>query len=161
VRTGPRLLSKQDVPLELHLSVLAPQLGQLLPFGSRQGIGMAAGITVCLGHLVRLKPVAFAIARVLQCVAPRGVVSNVRTTPSSTTRSLIWRGAPGRGSSNKPATRLATNRARPLHTVVGDIRRHRATRTGLSGDQYAWQILLHLQARLPPLTFSLITVPGH
>src|SRR5439155_25988968 len=47
---------------------------------------------------------------------PRGVVSTVRTITSSILASVIWRGVPGRGSSNSPATRSVTNRARHLHT---------------------------------------------
>src|SRR5205809_3322513 len=67
------------------------------------------------------------MVRVLQWVAPRGVVSSVRITTSSTFASVICRGAPTRGSSNSPATRSATKRARHLHTVTGDIRNRRGT----------------------------------
>ena len=76
---------------------------------------------------MRLRPNALAISRVLQCVAPRGVVSSVRTITRSIWSSVIVRGAPGRGSSYKPSSRCRTNRPRHLHTVAGVTRRRRAT----------------------------------
>jgi len=66
---------------------------------------------------VWLSPQRFAIARVLQCVASGGVVSSVSRTTRSTAASLIWRGAPGRGSSSRPSTRLVTKRLRQRPTV--------------------------------------------
>ena len=44
-------------------------------------------------------PEAFAIWRELQCVAPAGVCSKVRTITASICLSWIVRGAPERGSS--------------------------------------------------------------
>ncbi len=61
-----------------------------------------------------LMPHCRAIARVLQCVASRGVVSRVNVTTRSTSASLTVRGAPGRGSSSNPSSRFATKRLRHL-----------------------------------------------
>src|SRR5205807_282203 len=72
-------------------------------------------------------PIALAIPRVLQCVAPRGVLSSVRTTTCSISSSVILRGAPGRGSSYRPARRSRTNRVRHLPTVAGVARSRWAT----------------------------------
>ena len=77
--------------------------------------------------LIGLTPVAFASVRVLQWVAPRGVVSNVRVTTASTCVSLIVRGAPGRGSSSSPSPPLSINRCRQRPTVGFDIRSFFAT----------------------------------
>ena len=74
-----------------------------------------------------LSPTALAICRVLQCVAPFGVDSNVLTTTASTCSSLIARGAPGRGSSSNPSRRASTNRARHLPTVCAVVRSRRDT----------------------------------
>ncbi len=74
-----------------------------------------------------LRPAAWAIPRVLQCVAPRGVLSSVRTTTCSISSSVMVRGAPGRGSSYKPARRSRTNRVRHLPTVAGVARSRWAT----------------------------------
>ena len=52
--------------------------------------------------VVGLMPVCFAIARTLQCVASRGVLSNLWATTRSTSSSLILHGAPGRGSPQNP-----------------------------------------------------------
>ena len=56
--------------------------------------------------------------RVDQCVASFGIVSNVREITASTRSSSTVRGRPGRGSSNRPSSRSATNRARHLPTVI-------------------------------------------
>src|ERR1700730_4838278 len=64
-----------------------------------------------------LNPHRVAMARVLQCVAARGVASSVSVTICSTWASLMRRGAPGRGSSSNPSSRAATNRLRHLPTV--------------------------------------------
>src|SRR6266481_4477152 len=53
------------------------------------------------------KPEALAIERVLQWVAAAGIVSNVVVTTSAIFSSPILRGAPGRGSSARPSSRLA------------------------------------------------------
>ena len=63
-------------------------------------------------------PAALAMVRVLQCVSPFGVVSRVFTITASTASSDTVRGAPTRGSSYNPASRLALNRSRHLATVV-------------------------------------------
>ena len=67
--------------------------------------------------LLRLNPHAFAIERVLQCVASRGVFSNVIVNTRSTSRSFSRRFVPGRGSSNNPSNRFAMNRRRHFPTV--------------------------------------------
>jgi hypothetical protein len=51
-----------------------------------------------------LSPQRRAIERVDQCVASRGCVFSVRVSTRSTVASLIWRGAPGRGSSSEPTS---------------------------------------------------------
>src|SRR5438128_2749900 len=57
------------------------------------------------------------MARVLQCVASRGVRSRVRAITRSTSASVILRGAPGRGSSSSPGNRFRTKRCRQRPTV--------------------------------------------
>jgi hypothetical protein len=74
-----------------------------------------------------LRPHCRAIARVLQCVASRGVVSRVNVTTRSTAASVMVRGAPGRGSSSNPSSRFATKRLRHLPTVCLVTRSSRAT----------------------------------
>src|SRR5438046_10594967 len=69
-----------------------------------------------------LNPLRLAIARVLQCVASWGFVSTVHRTTRSTCASVICRGAPGRGSSSNPSSRLLTKRARQRPTVPRDAR---------------------------------------
>src|SRR5438874_2479485 len=64
------------------------------------------------------KPEALAIERVLQWVAAAGIVSNVVITTSAIFSSPILRGAPGRGSSARPSSRLAANRLRQVATVT-------------------------------------------
>ncbi len=68
--------------------------------------------------VVRPRPLAFAMPRLLQCVSPRGVSSSVRTMTCSICSSLICRGAPGRGSSYKPSNRSRTNRPRHLFHIL-------------------------------------------
>ena len=53
-----------------------------------------------------------------QCVTSVGLSSKVRTTTSSTSASLILRGAPGRGSSMSPSTPRSMNRLRHFTTVA-------------------------------------------
>ena len=67
-----------------------------------------------------INPLRLAIERILQCVACRGVDSNVSVSTCSTLASVIVRGAPGRASSSKPSRRLAKNRLRhfPTHCLV-------------------------------------------
>jgi hypothetical protein len=54
---------------------------------------------------VWLSPLRFAMARVLQCVASRGVRSKVSAITRSTSTSVILRGALGGGSSSSPCNR--------------------------------------------------------
>ena len=66
-------------------------------------------------------PVAAAIDRVDQCVSSPGPRSSrVLVITSSTCSSVIFRGAPGRGSSPRPSSREARNRPRHLRTVSRD-----------------------------------------
>src|SRR5829696_681133 len=67
---------------------------------------------------VWLIPVARAIDRVDQWVAPWGVSSKVFTITCSTCASVIVRGTPGRGSSPRPSSRRVENRRRHLATVA-------------------------------------------
>jgi hypothetical protein len=64
------------------------------------------------------RPVFSAISRLLQCVLFSGIDSRVLVTTSSTCRSVMDRGAPGRGSSNRPSSRRMRKRPRHLHTVA-------------------------------------------
>jgi hypothetical protein len=64
------------------------------------------------------KPEAFAIERVLQCVACGGIFSRVAVTTSAILSSPILRGAPGRASSTSPANRSAAKRLRHNATVT-------------------------------------------
>ncbi len=67
---------------------------------------------------VWLSPVTLAICRVDQCVSWwGGGSSNVLVITSSTCSSVIVRGRPGRGSSDRPSSRWRTNRPRHLVTV--------------------------------------------
>jgi len=63
-------------------------------------------------------PVALAIERVLQCVAAAGIVSSVVVTTSAIFSSPILRGAPGRGASIRPSSRLTANRLRHVAAVT-------------------------------------------
>ena len=67
--------------------------------------------------VAELMPHAFAIERVLHCVAPRGIDSSVIVTTRSTSASLTVRGAPGLGSSRRPSHPFSMNRRRHLPTV--------------------------------------------
>jgi hypothetical protein len=67
--------------------------------------------------LLRLRPQAAASERLLQCVAFFGVDSSVMVNTRSTSASLIFRGVPGRGSSNKPSSPLFRKRVRHLPIV--------------------------------------------
>ncbi len=62
-------------------------------------------------------PAAFAMPRVLQCVASAGFVSSVFVTISSIRSSPILRGAPHLGSSSMPLRRCFANRSRHVLTV--------------------------------------------
>ena len=75
-----------------------------------------------------LMPVAAAIDRVDQCVSSPGPCSSrVLVITSSTCSSVIFRGAPGLGSSDRPSSRSAANRDRHFATVAREIPRASAT----------------------------------
>lgn len=74
-----------------------------------------------------VSPQALAMERVLQCVACSGLVSKVRVTTCSTWASVIWRGCPGRGESERPARRSLAKRLRHLPTVGRETRNFSAT----------------------------------
>lgn len=61
--------------------------------------------------------VSRAMVRVLQCVAPCGIDSNMRAITALTRASSMLRGAPGRGASSRPSMQWSTKRARHLETV--------------------------------------------
>src|SRR6201995_3106188 len=64
------------------------------------------------------RPLARAIDRRLQWVAPGGVLSSVAVTTSAILLSPILRGAPGLGSSLSPDKRRWANRLRHVVTVI-------------------------------------------
>ena len=65
-------------------------------------------------------PVAAAIERVDQCVAPPGASSRVLTTTFSTISSVMARGGPGRGSSKSPSRRRSAKRRRHFDAVASE-----------------------------------------
>jgi len=66
-------------------------------------------------------PDAFAMPRVLQCVAPSGFVSSVRATISSMRSSPILRGAPHLGSSSRVVETVLREPLAPgAHGLPGD-----------------------------------------
>ncbi len=67
---------------------------------------------------VWFSPIALAIEHGDQWVASAGFSWRVLTITSSTLSSPILRGAPGRGSSNRPSRRWTTKRRRHLPTVA-------------------------------------------
>src|SRR3954451_12534947 len=75
----------------------------------------------------RLRPLWAAIDARDQCVASAGVCSKVATTTASICASVIFRGAPGRGSSTNPSNRDSTNRPRHVPTVCGHTPNSAAT----------------------------------
>ncbi len=68
-----------------------------------------------------LMPHAFAIERVLHCVASRCIVSSVIVTTRSTSASLTLRGVPGLGSLSRPSYLFSMNRRShlPNHLARG------------------------------------------
>lgn len=78
--------------------------------------------------MVWLIPTRLAMARVDQCVAPSGWVSNVSTSRRSLSSSPIVRGAPERGASTSPSSRGAAKRARQVVTPGRPTPRERAPR---------------------------------
>ena len=77
---------------------------------------------------------AFAIERVLHCVAPRGIDSSVIVTTRSTSASLTVRGAPGLGSSRRPSHPFSMNRRRHFPTVSRVVPSRAATPMSLSSS---------------------------
>ncbi len=67
---------------------------------------------------VCVRPTSLAIERVDQCVASRGVLSNVVVITASTCSSVIVRGRPGRGSSVSPSRRCSANRDRHFAAIA-------------------------------------------
>jgi hypothetical protein len=104
-------------------------------------------------------PVALAIERVDQWVAPlAGLSSRVLTITASTLSSVTVRFAPGRGSSNSPSRRRATKRARHFPTVTALTRSRAATallvvpssaqaRMIRARSANAWAVFLRLVSR--------------
>jgi hypothetical protein len=72
-------------------------------------------------------PVAAAIDRVDQWVAFFGFSSSVFTMTRSTSASVIFRGTPGRGSSDRPSRPRSMKRRRQVRTVSGVIPSRRDT----------------------------------
>ncbi len=67
------------------------------------------------------RPASAAIVLVDQCVScPRPLSVRVRVTSTSTCSSVIFRGAPGRGTSARPSSRRSMNRTRHLRTDSRD-----------------------------------------
>ena len=64
------------------------------------------------------RPLALAIERRLQCVAPGGVLSSVALTTAAILSSPILRGVPGLGSSLSPCKRRLAKRLRHVATVT-------------------------------------------
>ena len=67
-----------------------------------------------------LRPLRWAMDRVLQWVASLGVVSSVSVITRSTSSSVTDLGRPLRGSSDRPSSLRSTNRERHLPTVSSD-----------------------------------------
>jgi hypothetical protein len=91
---------------------------------------------------VWLMPVARAIDRVDQWVSWRGGGSSrVLVITCSTCSSVMVRGRPGRGSSDRPSSRWRTNRPRHLVTVCGQIPSCSATALLVAPSAHASTIL--------------------
>ena len=92
--------------------------GSVESFQSSTRCGLSPNARQIREIAVWLSPVSCAIDRVDQCVSPRaGLDSRVLTITDSTTSSVSFRGAPGRGSSDKPSNPLAINRDRHVPTM--------------------------------------------
>src|SRR5262245_24169241 len=63
-------------------------------------------------------PISFPIVRRLQCVVPFGGVPSVLRIVAAISSSPISRGAPGRGSSQRPSIRLSAKRLRDVPAVA-------------------------------------------
>jgi hypothetical protein len=116
------------------------------------------------------RPHAAAIERVLQCVAPSGMVSRVRTSSSATRSSVTVRGAPLRGPSRKPSSRCSAKRPRHLPTVwaqaptspaTARLARPSAQRsTILARSAKSWAVLRRRTSRSSPPRSSGASVSG-
>jgi hypothetical protein len=120
---------------------------------------------------VWLIPVARAIDRVDQWLSwLGGGSSNVLVSTCSTRSSAMVRGRPGRGSSDRPSSRSATNRRRHLPTVCGQIPNRSATcwlvwpsaqaSTILARSAKAWAVLARLAQRTSVCCSSSVRVSG-
>ena len=87
--------------------------------------------------VAELRPLLFAMERVLQWVAPRGIVSRVSVITRSTSSSETVRGAPGRGSSSSPSQPFSRKRRRHLPTVTRVVPSLSATAWSLSPSAQA------------------------
>ena len=88
-----------------------------------------------------LRPQRWAMDRVLQWAASRGVVSSVNVITRSTSSSVTDRGRPLRGSSDRPSSLRSTNRARHLPTVSSDTPSSAPTAVLLRPSAHARTIL--------------------
>jgi hypothetical protein len=120
---------------------------------------------------VWLMPVARAIDRVDQWVSWRGGGSSrVLVITCSTCSSVMVRGRPGRGSSDRPSSRWRTNRPRHLVTVWGQTLNCSATAllvapsaqasTILARKARAWAVLARLDQRSSVCRSSSVRVSG-
>lgn len=135
-------------------------------FSMNSGSGESLKVSVRWG----VTPQARAMVRVLQWVAPRGVVSRVRVITRATAASLIRRGAPGRGSSRSPSRRFARNRARHFPTVCWVSPRRWATvafaypaahmSTSRARWARAWAVFGRAAQRCKVLWSSVVSVSG-
>src|SRR6476646_85432 len=115
-----------------------------------------------------LIPVAAAIERVDQCVAPTGCCSSVFTITRSTSSSPIVRGLPGRGSSCRPSRPLRAKRPPPPADrvrVTAKLGRDLPTRTPLRRRQNnpatQRQRLCAARPPRPPLQHLPLLTPEH
>ena len=92
------------------------RIGRQLNVSERCGCSEKALQMRCT--VVTDRPLARAIDRRLQCVAPGGVLSSVAVTTSAILSSPILRGAPGLGSSLSPSRRRLAKRLRHVVTVT-------------------------------------------
>jgi hypothetical protein len=121
---------------------------------------------------VWFSPVSAAIVRVDQCVSwPRPFCVSVLVITTSTCSSVILRGAPGRGASARPSSRLSRNRDRHLRVISRDTPNRAATAvtgsvpafsaqasTILARSASAWDVFrLRASASSAPLSSSVST----
>jgi hypothetical protein len=115
-----RLWRVQVEPHDVADLVDELRVGRQLPVWTR--CGLSPKVRQIREMAVWLIPVALAIDRVDQWVSwLGGGSSRVLVITCSTWASAMVRGRPGRGSSDRPSSRLATNRPRHLVTVWGQM----------------------------------------